>query len=227
VKTVIFSDTHLTPKFEEKKYAFLADIIADADQVIINGDFWDSDHCTLDEFVVSPWKKLFPSLLAKNTIYLYGNHDTENINNENTYLFSVEQKENHILYSNGLTLFIEHGHRLDPYVDRKRHSRKMNFIEYLYSKAESVGYKLFGYYSKYMFPDKLHGWLIFREFAKSNLEQGKLFVFGHVHMARDERKNGLIVLGDIKNGYGSYLVVTEETVELKKVRYAKWYPDPY
>lgn len=212
---------------EEKKYVFLESIIKNADQVIINGDFWDSDHCTIDEFMVSGWNTLFPLLLKKNAIYLYGNHDAKAACNEKTSQFSIEQKDNHIVRSNGLTFYIEHGHRLDPYVDRKRHTRKMNFVEYLYNKAESLGYKLFGYYSKYFFPDKLHGWLIFREFAKSNYEKGKLFVFGHVHMARDERKNGLIVLGDIKNGYGSYLTITDSTVELKKVRYAKWYPDPY
>lgn len=227
MKTVIFSDTHLTPTFEKKKYAFLTDIISNADQVIINGDFWDSDHCTLDEFLSSPWNKLFPLLLNKNAIYLYGNHDNASLDNGGTSHFSIEQKDNHIVQSNGFTFFVEHGHRLDPYVDRKRHTRKMNAVEYIYNKAESMGYKLFGYNSKYLFPDKLHGWLMFREFAKSNYKEGQLFVFGHVHMARVERKNGLIVLGDIKNGYGSYLEITEDSFDLKKIRYAKWYPDPF
>jgi hypothetical protein len=59
MQTLIFSDTLLHQKFDQKKYNFLLKIIKAADQVIINGDFWDSDLSSFDKFVKSRWKQLF------------------------------------------------------------------------------------------------------------------------------------------------------------------------
>jgi predicted phosphodiesterase len=41
MKTIIFSDTHLTDQFDPELYKALENMIQEADQVIINGDFWD------------------------------------------------------------------------------------------------------------------------------------------------------------------------------------------
>lgn len=71
MKTLIFSDTHLTKKFDLKKFLFLKRIIESADQVIINGDFWDSWFSDFNGFLKSGWKDLFHSLKEKETIYIY------------------------------------------------------------------------------------------------------------------------------------------------------------
>ncbi|KUK82735.1 MAG: Metallo-dependent phosphatase, partial [Microgenomates bacterium 39_6] len=75
MKTLIFSDTHLTDRLDPKKMAFLKKIINKADQVIINGDFWDGAFISFDQFLSSPWQELFSLLKKKQTIYIYGNHD--------------------------------------------------------------------------------------------------------------------------------------------------------
>ena len=72
MKTLVLSDTHLTDRFDERKFNFLRAIILPSDQVIINGDFWDSWFTDFDGFVSSKWSGLFLLLLKKNTIYLNG-----------------------------------------------------------------------------------------------------------------------------------------------------------
>ena len=92
MRYLIFSDTHLTPKYEPKKFAVLKNAIEQADRVIINGDFWEGFVCTFNEFVESPWsKELFPLLKKKKAVYLFGNHDRESLANERASLFSDKQ----------------------------------------------------------------------------------------------------------------------------------------
>ena len=61
-KILIFSDTHLTKRFEEKKYNLLVRLVSSSDRVIINGDFWDSWFVSFKDFLGSKWNKLFPLL---------------------------------------------------------------------------------------------------------------------------------------------------------------------
>ncbi len=42
MRILVISDTHLTHKFDQRKFEYLLSIISQADKVIINGDFWDS-----------------------------------------------------------------------------------------------------------------------------------------------------------------------------------------
>jgi len=71
MKILVFSDTHLTDRFDQGKFRFLQKIINFSDQVIINGDFWDSWFTNFDDFVNSEWRKLFPILLKKRAIYIW------------------------------------------------------------------------------------------------------------------------------------------------------------
>lgn len=71
MRVLVFSDTHLTKAFDDKKCEFLKKIISDSDQVIINGDFWDGYIISFDEFLKPEWACLFPPLKAKkNFLYL-------------------------------------------------------------------------------------------------------------------------------------------------------------
>ncbi len=89
MKKLIISDTHLT-NFNKRQFIFLQDLISSVDQVIINGDFWDSWCVSFEKFVNSKWQDLFDLLLEKNTIYIYGNHDPKDLNDERTSLFAVK-----------------------------------------------------------------------------------------------------------------------------------------
>ena len=117
MRTLIISDTHLTHRFDERKYYFLEKLISSYDHVILNGDFWDGYTTTFDKFVNSKWSGLFPLLKAKNAIYLFGNHDQERYTDERVNLFSVEQKKSHTIEIGIDTYHIEHGHVLEPGID--------------------------------------------------------------------------------------------------------------
>src|SRR5689334_5828739 len=93
MKLLIFSDSHLSARFDEAKYNYLRWIITHADKVVINGDFWDRDLTTFDQFVNSDWRKLFPLLLSKATTYIYGNHDWKGYCDERVNLFSTSQTQ--------------------------------------------------------------------------------------------------------------------------------------
>ncbi len=87
MKTIVLSDTHLYEEFDEKKFNFLKRIISKVDRVIINGDFWDSYICSFSDFINSPWKKLFPLLKTKKTVYIYGNHDKKSLTDKKNITF--------------------------------------------------------------------------------------------------------------------------------------------
>lgn len=111
---VAFSDTHLTPRFNRKKFNYLFNLVKGADRVAILGDFWDGHRCRFDQFVRSPWRHLFPLLKSKNTIYTYGNHDLEEWCDERVNLFSTQQAPAVDLQIGTLNLHFEHGHRIAP-----------------------------------------------------------------------------------------------------------------
>ncbi|HCC84872.1 MAG TPA: hypothetical protein DEP87_04280 [Candidatus Pacebacteria bacterium] len=113
MKTVIFSDTHFDPWFEPKKYAYLARLIQQADQVIINGDLWESILWTFDEFIKSPWSGLFSLLKAKKTIYIYGNHDAIKFSDERVQLFSTRQVTEWKIQTENKHYLIQHGDQYD------------------------------------------------------------------------------------------------------------------
>ena len=125
MKTLIISDLHLGNHFDPKKLAFLQEIISAADQVIINGDFWEGLLFSFSEFVESPWKELFPQLKSKNTIYIHGNHDKKNLCDERVSLFSQEQKTFHRLQIGDLVFVIIHGHQFNPFFNRLLHPLKI------------------------------------------------------------------------------------------------------
>src|SRR3989339_340208 len=121
MKILVFSDTHLYLPFDQKKFDFLKKIISESDQVIINGDFFDSYINTFDEFIKSPWKQLFPLLKKKEAVYLFGNHDLKKVSDNRVGLFSVSQKNRHQIIINNKKFLIEHGHLTRPTLDTRFH----------------------------------------------------------------------------------------------------------
>jgi len=116
VKTLFFSDTHFSQKVDQPRLKKLAELIEEADQVIINGDFFDSYLISFSDFLETGWKKLFPMLQPK-TIYIYGNHDPAQKTDKRTKLFSQQQRNDIDLIFGNLKVHIEHGHRLSPSLD--------------------------------------------------------------------------------------------------------------
>ncbi|NTW62057.1 hypothetical protein HGB25_01440 [Candidatus Saccharibacteria bacterium] len=219
-KILVISDIHLSKNFKQKKYDALENIIKRADKVIINGDFWDSWHCTFDEFIKTKWSGLFPLLLARDTVYLFGNHDPKYRSNNNVSLFSVQTGERFEYISNGTTYRFEHGHKLldssDGFFMRiydglmhyfERHSVWLFFL--MKSWIEKAGFVLFG--------DKVmceSGMTRKRNNRLKKFYKKDWLICGDTHFAEVDHKNKFANSGCIIHGHLSYLVITNGKIEL-------------
>lgn len=116
MKTLVFSDTHLTKKFNQQKFGFLAQQIKKADQVIMLGDLWDGFFISFDDFINSNWRKLFP-LMKKKTIYLYGNHDPKVWSDKRVNEFCKKATVDYEFKVGKAIYYCVHGHELLKHVD--------------------------------------------------------------------------------------------------------------
>jgi len=181
---LVISDTHLTHRwFNPRKYRRLANLISSAGRVLINGDWWDGHRCTFDQFLRSPWRGLFPLLKSKGTIYLYGNHDPEELGDERASRFSIRQADSIDLKIGTWDLHFEHGHRIAPdLITRRPGMLKIPLIGYAdYLFLEVVLTSLFG-----------ERWINYRSRgcvellkarAREHAARGQWLVCGHSHIA--------------------------------------------
>ncbi|MGI5828520.1 MAG: metallophosphoesterase, partial [Patescibacteria group bacterium] len=165
MKTIVISDTHLTPHFEQKKFSYLEKIIKKSDQVIINGDFWDGYLCSFEEFTKSSWRKLFPLLKSKESVYLFGNHDPKKWATKKTNLFSKRQYSSLKISLNEFNLHIQHGNSIKPSIGERHPWVANKLTARLASTFLGVGVRCFGpdFYKKYyprarLTDSKLRNW---------------------------------------------------------------------
>ncbi len=228
MKTIIFSDTHLTAKFEVNKFNYLLKLINSADRIIINGDFWDSHLIDFDRFISSPWRGLFPALRKKQTIYIYGNHDRAKKCDHRVKLFSAKAVDNYVFSQSAKTYYLEHGDRLlqgkrsfllelyyfflrrsdDTFLDRLIH----NMLHFF----EQLGYKLIG--SSLISNSKIarRNNLIINQ-----LHTGKkhFLICGDTHLAEINKENGYLNTGYIGHGVASYCLINDGRISLVKEKY--------
>jgi predicted phosphodiesterase len=218
---LIVSDLHLD-NFNAKTYSFLKNLISTHDQVIINGDFWSYLASDFDDFIKSKWSQLFPLLLEKNTIYIYGNHDLKKWCDERVNLFSKEQHDNYVLEINGIKYIIEHGHRIvpdkiassDPYI------KLMKFIHYERLVRDLAGWLIF-HTGKLAFLNligySMHKTLV--NYAKKNYKTDTFIVAGHTHHAVYMPEINLIDTGFISSGLAQYLEIKDGSPKLVITEY--------
>lgn len=216
MKTLVFSDTHLSSKFEEKKYKFLKSIIQDADKVIINGDFWDSYFCSFEKFINSKWKSLFPLLKSKNAVYLYGNHDLEEKSDEKAGLFSDSQTESCELEIHKRKYLFEHGHRRFKTLETVFPLLANDLTVRLGQTITKLNISLFG--ENYIKMGLLNNKKI-KKRVQGQLKSDEILVTGHTHAIEKDDTNSYINCGFIGNGFANYIVIKEGDVELKMERY--------
>ncbi len=216
--TVVFSDTHLTKKFEKAKFDFLSKLITPADRVIINGDFWDGYIVSFDDFIESGWKKLFPLLKSRETIYIFGNHDRESLSDKSLNLFSVSQRYIYKMKEGGKILHIEHDCRIAPAADDRYfwlpHGRIVTAVYQLLRERiplAILGKPLLNYYKSQN--NRMKKWL------NSNLSENTILVCGHSHLAELDLRERYINTGFIRWGYGQYLKIDNGKMELIDKRY--------
>ncbi len=218
MNTLVISDTHLGTRFEEKKFNVLKSLISHADQVVLNGDFWEGYFITFQEFVDSKWKHLFPLLKKKKTVYLHGNHDREQMtDNKLAKLFSEIKSKRFELKIGKKTFVFEHGNRLMPFRDELNNkvpfrSRIVHFVD----TVEKLLVKSFGPHHQKLFRHLNKG---IKDQLKRELKRDEIYVCGHTHCAEVDEKNQFINTGIFRHGLGQYLLVNEKRFEAKEIFY--------
>lgn len=223
MKILIFGDTHLNQKFEPYLFDYISKLIKTADQVIINGDFWDAYLCSFDDFVNSKWKKLFPLLKNKNTIYLYGNHDSQKKCDHRVDLFSSQQS---VIFEwkskSGKRYIIRHGDTIAGDFDYK-HPHLTKYFWWLYSlmfklnKADNFIGKIYQHFDH----KKCLGiFTSISEYAQKNIRDSEVLICGHSHIHKDDRGNHLVSIGPFWNKIARYLIIDGDKVELHEESYA-------
>ena len=218
----IVSDTHLTAKFDKDKYELLHKLFSDCDRLIINGDFWSWYSLSFNKFVNSQWKRLFPIMLKKETIYIYGNHDREEFMDEESGLFSKERCLKKILHIGKLKYHIEHGHLFfghQSFSDPKlvEWNRKINVDERIRNPINRFLCKRIGQKRLFKFSGFMNKKI--KERGKGIIGKGYILVTGHTHLAESNRDGKYVNTGFIDQGFGWYLEIGEKDYCLKSVIY--------
>jgi predicted phosphodiesterase len=216
-KILLFSDSHLTPRFNEDSFRKLINLIKQADKVIINGDFWEGYFYTFDEFLNSDWNKLFPLLKSKKTVYIHGNHDLAKYLDDRTSLFADVVTDKYEFTSGGKNFVCLHSHQ---YIDSpKKHSVLMR-VKFL------LGSFYLAYYF-WMLIMRRRFWKIY-QFHNNTLKKiqkkefpGKILVTGHTHL--QEHDGNFINTGSMSFGYFEYTWI--ENGEIRQ--YAESYKIPF
>ncbi len=212
MRYLIFSDTHLTPKYEPKKFAVLKDAIEQADQVIINGDFWEGMAYKFEDFVTSDWgKELFPMLKKKKAVYLFGNHDKENLADSRTSLFSDKQMKKYSFKSGKNTYFVEHGDLLLILPDLSV------FLRVPLERIENIIFKVLGKTFIRLAYSRFNNYIKNKIIGK--YKENEFLVTGHTHFAEIDLENHYINGGFNNYGLSQYLFIEDGKVTAVEKRY--------
>ncbi len=218
MKTLIVSDIHLGPHYDQRKYTYLQKLFSSVEQVILNGDFWSIGFGSFDDFVKSRWKQLFPLLLKKKTIYITGNHDKGEWMDERISQFCTQVVESFSFTEKDETFFITHGHTLVS----SRLPIPASFV--LFIRNSKIEY-LVEYFEQFLV--YLTGTGYVRFFTKSanqvalerNLNTNQYLIMGHTHLPEHNRDAKYLNTGAIRFGYASYAVVENGKISLVLERY--------
>ena len=204
-KVLIFSDTHLTCKFNKKWFEEIFPLIKKADVVIINGDFWENVTCDFEDFIKSKWKiHLFP-LLKDKAILIHGNHDALKYvkNPDKLRLFSLENKQEFEFIINRKVFHLEHGHILAWKYGGwwgnivKFFKKKFKRLYSSLKQSEYLGYFLDQIGNKVI--------SIYRESVKD--DKNKFFIFGHIHKVKHDFDDNFIVIGSFLRNKKRYIEI--------------------
>ena len=212
MKYLIFSDTHLTPKYEPKKFTALKEAIELSDRVIINGDFWEGMSYKFDDFITSEWsKELFPLLKKKQAVYLYGNHDSEDLSDNRCELFSVKQLKQFVFKSGASTYRVEHGDLILHFPTFPPLVR--NILEIIEHAIFCIFGKNFVQSAYKRSNNKLKKKMVGR------LRSGEFLITGHTHSAEIDSENRYINTGFNNFGLSQYLYIEDGKVTAVEKRY--------
>lgn len=214
--TVIISDTHLSNRVYRKKYYYLKSVIEQADRVVIAGDFWDGFLTNFDKFLNSKWRLLFPLLLERQAIYLYGNHDRAEWCDERVNLFSVDQGISTTIDIHNQRYLIAHGHTIFTSFEDKYPIVNRSIPLRIGSSLDIIHKLVWG--KRFLNGDSninnpMADWV------DKNLPHPQILICGHSHYPEINTEKRFINTGFNGLGYGNYAIIDESGPRIVKDRY--------
>lgn len=164
--------------------------------------------------------------IEKEKCYIYGNHDSKEKCDSRVNLFSIKSLEKYIFHLPNQIYIIEHGHKildgekgklLEIYSSVLKKTEKSPFRNVIYKllhNLEYLGYKYIG--MKLMTQSKVAQ--NNNKIIKKSKHKGFL-ICGDTHCAEIDKINMFANSGTINYGFASYLLITDESVELNKRNY--------
>lgn len=217
MRTIIFSDTHLTSDFDQAKFKYLENLIQDADRIIINGDFFDGYLTSFSDFLASPWNELLKLLNKKETYYLIGNHDRSARHDPRVKQFAQWSGDRLGLTIDGLQFFFEHGNRIAPsFDDRWPWLTRWKLLTQLSATLEAWGVKLLGRRCLIIYKPRSS---LMKRWWRKHPQSEKILVCGHSHYSEYQNNSTYINCGLIRHHLASYILVENGSIKLIKERY--------
>lgn len=217
MKTLVFSDSHLTHKFDPEWFDYIKKLIKSADQVVINGDFWDGYLTTFDRFCKSEWKKLFPLLKKKNAVYVLGNHDKAEFMDDRVNLFSNFQTLKHVFKSGGKNFVVQHGHLISPADDTRFIFRNPEFTRPIYQVFVYLK-ENFSFFEKLvntLFQNKKDAKQLaqIKKYVAKKHKKNTFFIFGHSHIFDNDSKLQFVSCALKNKEQYSYVLITDGKID--------------
>lgn len=225
MQVLVFSDTHLTHRFNQKKFNFLEDLIKSVDKVIINGDFWEGYIINFEKFLNSPWQQLFPLLKSKDTVYCYGNHDKESRCDHQVEVFSNYQTNELEINLFGQKFLIKHGYGFGSKIlDKPTRCLDSKIIQkavlplilenrFFEEKSSSLlGSSFYKFFFKKI---RQHKSLYNYALSLANQDYNCVFSHSHYPFLADNYAN----TGTILNNWASFLIIEDGELSLYKQKY--------
>lgn len=203
MRIFVFSDSHLSTKYDKEFYEWVKYWSSKADKIIICGDFWESDLCSFDEFVKSEWKDtLFPLLKSKDTHYIYGNHDYDTDSDDRVSIFSNEQSYELDLALGDREYHIEHGDRLCNPFD-------LRFLRHYGLLIQQIGCRLFG--KSFLWIFKKH----IKDIRRNWDGEDRFLICGHTHY-QAKGKNFFVMYPSTFGMLNGVLIEDDKVFEINK-----------
>ncbi len=226
MKILVLSDTHLTDEFDQALCDYISDLVKSVDKVILNGDIWDGYVTSFDSFVTSKWQQLFALFKEKQAVYIYGNHDRQEMADDRVSEFSTQQTLQHSFIEGEKRFHVEHGHLIAPELD-DRHPTLISIFTPLAPLFFRLLAKrtMFNRVINWAFIDPRQKKLdqIMCKYAKNQLQTlADIVIFGHSHtfhktISREIYWNS----GCVEYTNLSYLLITDGVVTPVTAQYSK------
>lgn len=210
---LILSDLHITNNDSLKKVQFFLNLIQNYQNIILNGDFYESILNTPDEIINGKFKPFIEALKAKNTYYIYGNHDPKVFSEKLAKYISTGQGRYLKLVLGKNKYHIEHGDRL-----HMEHHPKNNLYKRLRLKFDNFLEKNLDFIVQ-IIGNNWNG-IVRKNLEKDDLiKKDEIFIYGHTHHKIFDLTNKIINGGFNNFGKSSFVVINEGEPQLKVFKY--------